>query len=260
VDEHEVLKAASDWVWIPPDAQDFIEADYRLTIYPDRTSVQWSATDRPLTEVIAEVRVRASGTNPVLRWWVNGRTKPDDTADILKDHGFELVETVEVLARDLTSTEDLEAALNPPSDVDVRPADTPDLLYLAGQIDSEVFDWPPPTPAQLQQESDLAAKAKANGSPETGRFLAYIHNQPVGSAGFTMTDGVLRLWGGAVLAKARGRGAYRALLAARCAQGIRRDAAFALVKGRTGTSAPILRRAGFTPYGVEQCYQARLTN
>jgi hypothetical protein len=226
-----VLEAASDWVWVPPDAQDFIEDDYRLTLYPDRTGVQWSATDRPLTELIAEVRERASNTNPVLRWWVNGRTKPDDTADILKDHGFERVENV-------------------------RRADTPDLLYLAGQIDAEVFDWSPPTPAQLQQESDTAAKAK--GDADTGRFLAYVHNQPVGAAGFTVADGVLRLWGGAVLAKARGRGAYRALLAARCAQGIRRGAEFALVKGRTGTSAPILRRAGFTSYGIEQCYQERL--
>ncbi|WP_112242265.1 GNAT family N-acetyltransferase [Kribbella monticola] len=258
MDEQQVLKAASDWVWIPPDAQDFIEDDYRLTIYPDRTSVQWSATDSPLTELIAEVRERASGTNPVLRWWVNGRTKPDDTADILKDHGFELVETVEVLARELTSIEDLEAAISPPSEIDVRPADTADLLYQAGQIDAEVFDWPPPTPAQLQQESDTAAKAK--DSPDTGRFLAYLHNQPVGAAGFTMTDGVLRLWGGAVLKSARGRGAYRALLAARCAQGIRKGAAFALVKGRTGTSAPILRRAGFTAYGIEQCYQQQLHN
>lgn len=251
-----VVQAANDWTWIPPDARDYIEDDYRLTIYPDRTSVQWSATERPLDELIAEVRERAAGTNPVLRWWVKPGTKPDDTADTLIGNGFELVETVEILARQLSSAEEIEAAVNPPSEIDVRPADTPDLLYLAGQIDAEVFDWPPPTPVQLQQESDTAAKAK--GSPGTGRFLAYLHNRPVGAAGFTMTDGVLRLWGGAVLAEARGRGAYRALLAARCAQGIRKGADLALVKGRTGTSAPILRRAGFTSYGIEQCYQERL--
>ncbi|QNE18581.1 GNAT family N-acetyltransferase [Kribbella qitaiheensis] len=250
------LKAADDWVWIPPDAEDYIEADYRLTVYPDRTSVQWSTTERPLDEVIAEVRERARGTNPVLRWWVKGHTKPDNTAAILLDHGFELVETVEVLARQLSTADDLRSTLNPPSEIEVRPANTPDLIYLAGQIDAEVFDWPAPTPLQLQQESDSAAKAM--GSPETGRYLAYVHNQPIGTAGFTITDGVLRLWGGGVLAKARGRGAYRALLAARCAQGVAKGATLALVKGRIATSAPILRRAGFTSYGTEQCYQGAL--
>lgn len=251
-----VLKAANDWTWIPPDAQDYIEDDYRLTIYPDRTSVQWSVTERPLDELIGEIRERARGTNPLLRWWVKPHTKPDDTADILMSHGFELVETVEILARQLGSAEEIEAAVNPPSEIEVRPANTPDLIYQAGQIDAEVFDWAPPTPAQLQQESDTAAKAK--GSPTTGRYLAYLHNQPVGTAGFTMGDDVVRLWGGAVLAKARGRGAYRALLAARCAAGIRQGATLALVKGRITTSAPILRTAGFTSYGVEQCYQGPL--
>lgn len=250
------LKAANDWTWIPPDAEDYIEADYRLTIYPDRSSVQWSTTDRPLDELIAEVRERARGTNPVLRWWVKGHTKPDDTADILLANGFELAETVEVLSRELTTADDLETTLSPPSEVEVRLATTREHLYLAGQIDSEVFNWPGPTPEQLEQEHDTAAKAK--GSPDTGRYLAYIHNQPIGSAGFTITDGVLRLWGGAVLAKARGRGAYRALLAARCAQGITQGATLALVKGRATTSAPILRRAGFTSYGVERCYQENL--
>jgi hypothetical protein len=257
MDEQRVLEAATDWVWIPPDAEDHIEADYRLTVYPDRTSVQWSATERPLDELIAEVRERARGTNPVLRWWVNGRTKPDGTADALMNHGFELVETVQVLARKLTSAEELTAALDPPTGVEARPANTPDLIYLAGQIDAEVFGWPGPTPVQIQHEYD--AVAKALGFPDSGRYLAYVHNQPIGSAGYTLADNVLRLWGGGVLPKARGRGAYRALLAARCLQGIRQGATLALVKGRTATSAPILRRAGFTPYGVEQCYQASLS-
>lgn len=251
-----VLKAANDWTWIPPDARDYIEDDYRLTIFPDRTSVQWSVTERPLDELIAEVRDRARGTNPVLRWWVKPHTKPEDTADTLIRNGFELVETVEILARELSSVEEIKAAINPPTEIDVRPANTPDLIYQAGQIDAEVFDWAPPTATQLQQESDAAAKAIT--APATGRYLAYVHNQPIGTAGFTMGDDVVRLWGGAVLAKARGRGAYRALLAARCLQGIRQGATLALVKGRITTSAPILRRAGFTSYGVEQCYQGPL--
>jgi GNAT superfamily N-acetyltransferase len=248
-----VVEAAT-WAWVPSDAQDFVEADYRLTIYPDRASVQWSTTNRPLPEVIAEVRQRArEAGRPELRWWVNGRTAPADTSDVLQQHGFEQIETVEVLALALKSADELTAALDLPADVVVRSADDADSIYSAGQIDSQVFGWPPPTRQQLKDETEMLAGA--NGSPTVRRYLAYLDDHAVGSAGYTLVDDVLRLWGAGVLPEARGRGAYRALLAARCADGIRQGATLALVKGRTETSAPVLRRAGFTSYGIEKCYQ-----
>jgi hypothetical protein len=229
-----------------------VEDEYRLTFHPDRTIVQWSATDRPLPELIAEVRnrVRDAG-RPVLRWWVNDRTAPADTAEVLQQHGFELIETVEVLAVELIDPDQLTAALQVPEDVIARPANDAESIYLAGQIGSKVFNEAPPTPAQLAEDNEHLAQE----SPPTRRYVAYLENQPVGSAGYTLVDDVLRLWGGGVLPEARGRGAYRALLAARCLDGIRRGATLALVKGRTETSAPVLRRAGFASYGIEKCYE-----
>ena len=57
--------------------------------------------------------------------------------------------------------------------------------------------------------------------------------------------------GGGVVTEFRGRGVYRALLAARMAEAAKRKATLALVKARTSSSSPILRRAGFTSYGTE---------
>jgi hypothetical protein len=247
-----VVEAAANWAWVPSDAQDYVEADYRLTIYPHRASVQWSTTSRPLRELIAEVRQRARDADrPVLRWWVNGRTAPADTGEVLEQHGFEQLETVEVLALELKNADEITAALELPDDVVVRPAEDAESIYLAGQIDSQVFGWPPPTAEELEEETEQLAEA----SPPVRRYLAYIDDELIGSAGYTLVGDVLRLWGAGVLPEARGRGAYRALLAARCVDGIRRGATLAMVKGRTDTSAPVLRRAGFSSYGIEKCYQ-----
>ena len=54
-----------------------------------------------------------------------------------------------------------------------------------------------------------------------------------------------------MIAEYRGRGVYRAMVQARLAEATRRGATLALVKARAGTSAPILRKAGFRSYGRE---------
>jgi hypothetical protein len=240
-----VLQAAADWVWVPPDAEDFIGPDYRLTLYSDRASVQWSATERPIDEVIAEVRERGAAS-PRVRWWINARTTPADTADVLRRHGFEKVETVEILARELTDVDVLVANLDVPDDVVVRPAMDAESIYRAGEIDAEVFGGSVPPKEQLDEEAR---------DPSTVRFLVSLDGTDVGSAGYTLADDVLRLWGAGVLPSARGRGAYRALLAVRCQTGAAAGATLALVKGLATTSAPILRLAGFQPYAAQDCYQ-----
>ena len=248
--ERRVLKAAADWVFVPPDAEDFIGADYRMTLYPDRASVQWSATERPLDEVIAEVCERGA-VRPVVRWWVDARTTPSNTAEVLREHGFEEVEVVEILARELTDADGLAAELAVPRDVEVAAALDAESIYRAAQVDAAVFGWDGPPREHLVAEAD----AVAAGDRSLVRYVASVDGEIVGSAGYTLAGDVVRLWGAGVLPSARGRGVYRALLAARCQAGAAEGATLAVVKGRTTTSAPILRRAGFTPYGTQHCYQ-----
>lgn len=118
-----VLDAAAAWVWVPPDAVDHDLGVYRLTYYPDRTSVHWSRSERPATELVDEVlaKVRADGRTS-LRWRVNDATRPADTERHLLVGGFVLVETVEVLAWELgdAATPRLPR-LDVPRDVTVRP-------------------------------------------------------------------------------------------------------------------------------------------
>ncbi|GAB3948265.1 hypothetical protein GCM10029976_079070 [Kribbella albertanoniae] len=244
-----VLRAAAEWVWVPPDAVDVVTDDYRMIVYGGRgPSVLWSSTTRPLDELIGEMRERApDGT--ALRWWVDARTLPADTGEILQSKGFTQVEELEILARPLSG--DLAAELDVPGDVVVRQALDAESIELAANVDSEVFGWPPPSRNELDHE----AAAVARGERSPGRFLAEIDGEIVGTSGYTLLGDVVRLWGGSVLEKARGRGVYRALIAARCRAAQEAGATLALVTARTATSAPTLRRIGFVAYGTKYCFQ-----
>jgi hypothetical protein len=57
--------------------------------------------------------------------------------------------------------------------------------------------------------------------------------------------GIAMLWGGGTVPDGRGRGAYRAVLAARAAHAAALGVGLLGVYAREGTSAPILERLGF---------------
>lgn len=93
---------------------------------------------------------------------------------------------------------------------------------------------------------------------EGGTVVAYVDGEPAGSGGVTIADGVARLWGGVVAPAWRGRGVYRAVLDARLSYGVTHGTTMALVKGNVATSGPILRKAGFTDFGLESVYAVPL--
>ena len=77
-------------------------------------------------------------------------------------------------------------------------------------------------------------------------FLAFVDGVPVAAGYASYTPLGLLLFGGATLPSARGRGAYRALVAARAREartGARRSSSRTPGK----MSRPILERLGFTP-------------
>jgi hypothetical protein len=75
-------------------------------------------------------------------------------------------------------------------------------------------------------------------------YLAYLDGEPVGRAVGSFSEFGVSLFGGAVLAAARGRGAYRALVLARFADAAARGTPFAATQGGP-MSRPILARLGF---------------
>ena len=251
LDAERVRAAAARWIYVPVDATEVTTDDYRLTHYPDYTSVQWSATGRPVAEVLEEVLAHArEAGRPSLRWWVDERTRPGDTEEQLHALGLRMVERLEVLALPV------DTELPVPDDVRVVSVTDRAGLELAARIQAEVFDMSPLSDAHLD---DLLRSVTLPESERLVRcYVAYVDGEPVGSGGGTVDGDALRFWDGSVLPGHRGRGAYRALVARRLVDARSTTADFALVKAVDDTSAPILKRLGFTPYGEQRCWSVAL--
>ncbi len=252
-----VLQAAAEWVWVPSDAEEIHTEDYHLIAYPEffqmPTQLAWSRTQRPPDEVIDEVLVHARALGrPAVFWWVSVATRPPETEQALTARGAALVDTVSVLGRELTG--------GPPA-LDVSPGITTVVVNDENTlrdwytVDSEVWDEPVPDEGRLARGLKETVSDLASG---TGfRVVAYVNAEPVSTGGCGLVDGVARLWGAGTRPGWQRRGAYRAVLAERLRRAAEQGATLALVKGRVTTSAPILRRAGFSPYGEERCYRLK---
>ena len=251
LDADAVRAAAARWIWVPVDATEVSTDEYRLTHYTDYSSVQWSRTSRPVADLLGEVldHVRAAG-RPRLRWWVDERTEPADTERQLAALGLELTERLEVLA--------LPVGTELPVPADVTVAEVRDRAGVerASRLQRGVFGQSADTEAYLAEQTRLAAL------PDRERlsrcYLVYVDGEPAAAGGSTVDGDALRFWDGSVLPAYRGRGAYRALVAHRLRDARATSADFALVKAVDDTSAPILKRLGFTRYGEQRCWTLHL--
>jgi GNAT superfamily N-acetyltransferase len=267
-----VRAAAEAWVWVPPDAEQVLTSEYQLIAYPAHfqhpTQVAWSSAARPVEDVIDEVlaQARAWGRDQVY-WWVR-----DDAADpaqaraggtsasqagterALQRRGATLAEAVQVLAYDLTDgVPGLDLADGPQAEL-VQDERT---LRASHLVSAEVWeDHRERTPAAITEE--LVGLLEDLESWSDFRVVVFLDGEPAAGGGCGIVGQVARLWGAGTRPTFRGRGAYRALLAARVAMARDRGATLALVKGRVETSGPILRRAGFTAYGEERSYCLRV--
>jgi GNAT superfamily N-acetyltransferase len=254
-----VAAASAAWIWVP-DKATVAEGDgYAIVALPDyfhhRLSVLTFAPSGPLGEAVDAVlaRARAFGL-PELQWQVR-IGDPAGLAAELAARGATVELTLDVLARDLAGgAPELPA---PTTDVRVRWAT--DFATARDGSAVGVVGFGGELPPDDRIEENAARDALTVPAGEGGMLVAYTGGLAAGSGGVTMADRVARLWGGAVVPEARGRGIYRALLAARLAYGADHGATMALVKGKIDTSAPILRRAGFSAFGQEPLYRVPLS-
>lgn len=253
-----VVAASNAWTWIPDNATTEATEDYLLVRFPDYFDhplelLRFSPAEASPEAVDTVIdRARRFGL-PDLHWWVR-LDSPPAVAELLLARGATVVETLDVLAADLSEG---APELPPPARaVTLRWATDVPTLRDGTQVGVVVFGGAMPPEERLAQEAkrDSAAVAAGDG----GMVVAYVDGQPVGSGGIAMTGQVARLWGGAVRQEARRQGVYRAVLDARLRYGAGHGAAMALVKGRIETSAPILRQVGFTGYGQETMYRVPL--
>ncbi len=181
-------------------------------------------------DAVIEATVASYGSLGLpLRWLVGPPTRPVDTAEKLVKLGFSL-RPIRGMAIDTT------AMLPTPGNVVVRRMQMHDVQLWS---DACSAGWGSPVSARIVSDWRWAF-----AQPERQFYLASIDGVPVGTAAVVLCNRIAYLVGGQVLAPYRGRGVYRALLAARLAA-VRDARATATTLAVEATSAPILARLGF---------------
>lgn len=247
----EILRAAAAWSWAPRDAE-HEQTHLRLVRYPERlgggvrASQVASALDAASVLDHAVAQTVRWGASP-LTFWTNPADSPD-LEDELRRRGAVHVDTVTVFARAVHG-----------ETVPVPEGATAEIVRTLAQVrETDAVNVPVWGQQPLDADGLHSEHAEIEAALAAGdgvRVLGRLDGVAVSTGGCTIVDGFTRLWGAATLAQARGRGAYRAVLAERLRASARLGAKTALVKGRVSTSAPILRRAGFIRFGEERAYR-----
>jgi Acetyltransferase (GNAT) family len=202
----------------------------------DRGTHAHDATRRLIMKV-ADL-ARRHGADRVL-WGIGPHPRPANLYEVLRALGGEVTLTLDVCAYDLSAgVPDIPV----PETVTAGPVTTRDDVRAAMRVGATVWGGDEPTEAEVDKEYD-------NLTGEPGLFLARHEDEPAGSGGYTLAGTVARMWGAGVVPSMRGKGAYRGLVAARLRDAVARGVTLSLVHANVGTSAPILRRLGFTAYG-----------
>jgi hypothetical protein len=207
---------------------------------PDATLVSRLRLDPDeVPETIHEVRelIAARGHREAV-WRVGSSATPADLVDRLVAHGLTPCDlpgqephlTSMVLTEEPPGVEGVEAR---------RVADAAELA-LASRISAVAF-------GEEVEEEDWEERFAGERAGHTPRvYLAFLDGTPVGAARALFEDGLpaVMLITGGVLAEARGRGAYRALVRARWEDAVEAGQP-ALVVHAGAMSRPILQRLGF---------------
>lgn len=218
---------------------------------PDgRFAIMLSAGTSPRSATVQRVRLGASDVEDVLA----------EIRDLLRSEGrrgaeWELGESCtptglvdRLLALGLRHDDDPVAhgmvlsapALAVPAGVSARPVCSLAELLEARRIQRVAFHDSRPV------GSDAEARDFEREGVDGSTFVALVDGQLVAAADAAHTPHGTILFGGATLPSHRGRGAYRALVAARAAEAVARGAP-AVVTHAGRMSRPILERLGFEP-------------
>jgi Fe2+ transport system protein FeoA len=207
--------------------------------YPDTTVVRHvRLTDDTVEDGVRSARdvIRTRGRTRA-EWSIGSSATPNDLATRLVSMG--MTPDAEVLnALVLRQAPDTGTC-----DVVVRRATSREDFRVFYRIQQAAFETDPDVVAQGEPfvdelfESTMAADHVAT-------YLAILDGEPVATARATFTDVGVLLNGGSTLHRARGQGAYRALVAARWQDAVERGTPVLTTLARP-TSYPILKRLGF---------------
>ena len=183
-----------------------------------------------------------------MAWWVSAATQPAETEDALRARGAELIDAVQVLARELGGG---LPELDVPRRVVVELVRDERTFRASSAV--TVRGW-----GRTEPERPRSPPARGGGG-RPGELVQLprggpVDGEPVRPAAARWTARWRSCGARSRCRASRGRGSYRAVLAERLRLARDHGATLALVKGRVLTSGPILLRAGFADYGEERCY------
>ncbi|HEU4450065.1 MAG TPA: hypothetical protein VFR63_08835 [Gaiellaceae bacterium] len=136
-----------------------------------------------------------------------------------------------------------------PPGVEVMRVETVEAFHLYVSITHEVFGLEDRLPAELERIEREGARDLADQG--FVRYVASIGGRAVAAGSATFAAAGVVLHAGCTRVEARGRGAYRALVAARWEEAARRGTPAAVTRAGA-MSAPLLRRLGFAEIGALQ--------
>jgi hypothetical protein len=192
-----------------------------------------------IDEVLEEVRslLRARGRART-QWEIGSAAEPDDLVAQLLERGLSRDHEPFAIALALRT-----APPAPPADLVVRRVETDEEYIAAKEVQFEAFG--------SSAEEIAARRAALPGRWRESPMIVHavwLDGEIVGTGTCGWTPAGLALFGGATLTRARGRGAYRALIDARWRM-VADTNAPALITQAGAMSRPILERLGFRPIG-----------
>lgn len=222
----------------------FTDSRSRFAIYlgsgtgPHSATVQRVRLTEPeVAPAVAEVRgfLRARGRSGA-EWELGESCTPRDLPERLVALGLRRDES-EPVASGMVLRRPSPAPL--PDDVTTRRVASLAELLLAREIQRTAFGILDEGPDPIQARADFLEEGVTGST-----FLALVGGEPAAAAYASYTPFGILLFGGATLPELRGRGAYRALVAARAAEAAERGTP-AVVTHAGRMSRPILERLGF---------------
>ena len=233
-------------LWTPPSPGTHVVAGagFSLIARHERATVEGvRLQEAAVGAAVAEARAlaRTRGVTEVV-WWVGELSRPAGLAERLLAEGL-----VPYADEPLLVTLTVDRPPPAPAGVEVSRVSDLDAYREAIEVDWDAWDMPEDARARRRAAAAAAWEVQeASGCIE--HHVARIEGRAAGFSRLVATGAAGVLMGGAVAPRARGRGAYRALVRARweasAARGTPR-----LVTAAGAMSAPVLERLGFERIG-----------
>jgi GNAT superfamily N-acetyltransferase len=247
--------AEESGLWVPLAAtSDLVVGDGYVVVtgIHDATVERIRLADETVERALEEVR--ALGRERGLRhatWWVGERSTPAGLAARLEALGLE----PDPELPEMTSLTIDHAPAGEPR-AEVHRVETLDEYLAALELDWDVWDVPEEDRA-AQRDSQREAWPSIVAGGNVSVHVAYVDGEPVGFGRTYFAPQAAMLLGGSVLPRARGRGAYAALVHARWREAVERGVPRMSVSAGP-MSAPILEHLGFEPIGRIHLLRDRL--